>query len=267
MLLRACLRKLWAHCERSESITFKSSPTRTTRFEDPPPHMTANPLLKGIVVGSLVAAIVTMTGTALAGTGIGAVFNLGKANSVNRSSSLSGATSGKLLQLTDKGTGAALGLTTKPGKAPLVVSSTAKVARLNADTVDGMHAGDLAQGAAGIFQSRRSVPSSTTGRVDMVAVPGFGVLSAELVGSGALKLPAFVNSQSQEMLTMSLRLNPPNIYTANLAPGESYTAGYAFEGPGSFEMFLTDSTRAVNLTVWWTIAGGNVEMFAQGIDK
>jgi len=110
-----------------------------------------------------VLALVLVPAVALAGTGVGAVFNLGKTNTVNAQSTLTGSAA-KLLQVTNTSTGAsssaiganskgssgptikagntgggpALGLTVGAGKAPFTVNSTGKVTKLNADLVDGL---------------------------------------------------------------------------------------------------------------------------------
>ncbi len=94
--------------------------------------------LKGVVLGAVTASIVLVTSTALAGTGIGGVFNLGKTNTVNRTSILTGKTTGRVLQVTSKGTGPALGLNVQAGKAPLTVNSSTRIANLNADLLDGI---------------------------------------------------------------------------------------------------------------------------------
>src|SRR5437763_10244840 len=108
------------------------------------------------------AAFVLLPAVDLAGTGVGAVFNLGKTNKVNAQSARTG-TAGRMLQVTNTNTGAsstaigatskgstgpaikasntgggpALGLSVGAGKAPLTVNSTGKVAKLNADLLDG----------------------------------------------------------------------------------------------------------------------------------
>jgi hypothetical protein len=61
--------------------------------------------LKGAAVGAI-TSVLTLTATAaLAGTGVGAVFNLGKTNKVNATSTLTGSSSGSMLKVTNSGTG------------------------------------------------------------------------------------------------------------------------------------------------------------------
>lgn len=83
--------------------------------------------------------------TALAGTGVGATFNLGKTNSVGALSTLVGSTASSMLKVDNNGTGTALDLqvgpsTTPPEQktaAPMKVDSQARVDNLNADEIDG----------------------------------------------------------------------------------------------------------------------------------
>ncbi|QIN77720.1 hypothetical protein GBA65_03425 [Rubrobacter marinus] len=85
----------------------------------------------------VLALTVGLASTALAGTGVGAVFNLGQLNSVNAQSALKGATSAALLKL-ENAAGPALNLAVPSGKTPMYVSpGAAKVSNLDADKVDG----------------------------------------------------------------------------------------------------------------------------------
>ena len=93
--------------------------------------------LKGAAVGGIAAAFVLVGTSALAGSGIGGIFHLGKTNTVNAKSTLKGSTTSKNLQITNTGNGAALGLKVKAGRPPLVVNSGVKVGKLNADKLDG----------------------------------------------------------------------------------------------------------------------------------
>ena len=98
------------------------------------------------------AMIADVTAVALAGTGIGDVFNLGRNNRVNAPSKLTGETRGSSLVIDNNGPGKALELRVGEGTAatnttpPLKVNSRAKVRNLNADQVDGRGAGPRAYG-------------------------------------------------------------------------------------------------------------------------
>lgn len=94
------------------------------------------------VVLALVLGVAT---AALAGTGVGANFHLGKVNSVNAVSRLVGSIAGSMLLVDNNGSGSALDLqvgpsTTRPADktvAPMKVDSQAVVSNLNADELDG----------------------------------------------------------------------------------------------------------------------------------
>ena len=120
--------------------------------------------LRSGIVGGIVAGAVILAGSAVAGSGVGAVFNLGQANTVNHESLLAGSTAGDQLDVANVNTGssakalgllgksatapalnaantgggAALGLTVNSGKSPFTVNSATKVANLNADKLDGL---------------------------------------------------------------------------------------------------------------------------------
>lgn len=88
-------------------------------------------------VAVMLALVVGAASAALAGTGVGATFNLGRVNSVNKLSSLVGRARSPILSVTNRGIGTALTLRVRPGRPPMTVSSGKKVKNLNADRLDG----------------------------------------------------------------------------------------------------------------------------------
>jgi hypothetical protein len=104
----------------------------------------ATVFLVGLAV--ILALVFGAAATALAGTGVGATFNLGKSNTVNRVSSLVGSTASSMLVIDNNGTGTALDLRVGPSTAtptnnnvtPMKVNSQIKVTNLNADKVDDL---------------------------------------------------------------------------------------------------------------------------------
>jgi len=90
---------------------------------------------------------VVLIGTAAAATGTGGlkgVLNLGRANSVNATTTLDGS-SPKTLQLINSGPGPALGLHVENGQPPLTTNSETEVQHLNSALVDGESASDFQQ--------------------------------------------------------------------------------------------------------------------------
>jgi hypothetical protein len=144
--------------------------------------------VKGVVFGALASGVLLVSGAALAGTGIGGVFNLGKTNTVNASTVLTGSTSGGLLNVRNASTAAqAAGIVihTENGKSPLVLNSTTKVKNLNADTLDGVDSAAL----------QRRVASSCPRSAITGVGPAGGVDCAPFAVVGIHALPA-ASSQS-----------------------------------------------------------------------
>src|SRR5215213_3958795 len=94
---------------------------------------------KGIVLGALTAILVLLAATAVAGTGVGGIFNLGQDNTVNKTTQLRNTAvfAGPQLRIKNTAGGAAADLQVNAGTAPLTVNSTTKVPNLNADQLDG----------------------------------------------------------------------------------------------------------------------------------
>ena len=95
----------------------------------------------------------------MAGTGVGAVFNLGETNSVNATSTLKGGVAnGPMLKITNSGAGTALNLQVPFNKAPMFVNSSTKVTNLNSDKLDGKTSGDFMP-----FKTYTNSPAATIG--------------------------------------------------------------------------------------------------------
>jgi len=113
-------------------------------------------------VAVMVALVLGVATTALAGTGVGARFQLGQTNTVNAITKLVGSVAGPDLQVDNNSTNAnatALDLQVEPGKAPMKVNSEAKVANLNSDKLDGKSEEEL--GVNGLQQVSASSASNS----------------------------------------------------------------------------------------------------------
>jgi hypothetical protein len=134
--------------------------------------------LKGAVAGGVGAATVLVATAAFAGTGVGGIFNLGQANTVNATSTLSGATPGKAqLQVTNTGTTTAttgIGVTTASSKPPFNVSSTQLNARLNSQYVGGYQSNQLGRLGIALQNSLIGVSSTATQATVSITVPKAG---------------------------------------------------------------------------------------------
>jgi hypothetical protein len=97
----------------------------------------ATTFLVGLAV--ILALTVGLATAALAGTGVGARFQLGQTNTVNAVTKLVGSVAGPSMVVDNNSTNAAataLDLQVEPGKAPMKVNSQTKVANLTAEKVD-----------------------------------------------------------------------------------------------------------------------------------
>jgi len=110
----------------------------------------------------MLALVLGVATTALAGTGVGARFQLGQTNTVNAITKLVGSVVGPSLQIDNNSTGAgatALDLQVEAGKAPMKVNSDAQVANLNSDKLDGKSASEI--GVNGLSVVTATTPSNS----------------------------------------------------------------------------------------------------------
>jgi hypothetical protein len=139
-------------------------------------------LFAGIVIGAVVSAVVSTGVAAVAGTGIGGVFNLGDTNAVNAVTTLQGSTTGSNLQVINRGSGSALGITVGKGKAPIVVNATAgKATNLDADKLDGKDSSAFVTGGGRTFTAHVTVSGSASKSI--CQVPHLGMMTAIWDGS------------------------------------------------------------------------------------
>jgi hypothetical protein len=106
----------------------------------------ATTFMVGLAV--VLALSVGLASSALAGTGVGATFNLGKTNTVSAINKLVGSVAGPSLLIDNNSTdtgATALELQVEAGKAPMKVNSATQVANLNADQVDGLSGNQLGE--------------------------------------------------------------------------------------------------------------------------
>ncbi len=96
------------------------------------------------LVGVSATVLVFASATALGGSGVGSIFNLGKTNTVKRQTVLTGsAGSAAQLRIRNTGQGPALEALVRPSVPPFKVNSNARVANLNADELDGVDSAAL----------------------------------------------------------------------------------------------------------------------------
>jgi hypothetical protein len=132
------------------------------------------------------------------GPGVGAVFNLGRTNTVNASSRLNGSAKGSMLAVTNSRGGPALNLHVAKGKTPLMVNSSVRVQHLNASLLDGRDAAGFMLGGG---QSRSFGFLSSAGEnATLLTIPGYGRLTTRCIANAGAEIFFDVGSHPVEMV-------------------------------------------------------------------
>jgi hypothetical protein len=151
----------------------------------------ATVFLVGLAV--ILAMVLGLASAALAGTGVGAAFNLGKTNTVNRISQLVGSTDNPMLRVTNKNAdtnATALTLQVQPGHTPMKVNSSTQVLGLNADLLDDKSASSFMPSS--VYKTEAATDQGTV-LGDGTNVKSMSCDSGDTVLSGG---PASVNAAS-----------------------------------------------------------------------
>ncbi len=181
----------------------------------------ATVFLVGLAV--ILALVVGLATTALAGTGVGDTFNLGQLNTVNRISQLAGSTDNAMLRVDNDNAGTnatALELRVEPGLTPMKVNSSTQVSNLNADLVDGRSASSfVANSTYRLGQGQERVGTQLS---DGSKVLDQSCLAGDRLLSGG---PASVNANSdvldsfaRDTITWQARINDSAV-----SGGDSFT--------------------------------------------
>jgi hypothetical protein len=183
----------------------------------------------------MLALVFGVATTALAGTGVGATFNLGQTNTVNAVSKLVGSVAGPSLQIDNNSTDAAataLDLQVEPGKAPMTVNSGVKVANLNADRIDDREASSFANGVNG--------KATDADRLDGKSAGEIGVNGLERI----IRIGTVSNSDSPKSTTVSC---PPG----KVVVGTGYDTAGGKRGTGLNTQtdIVIDSVKAFSTSV------------------
>jgi hypothetical protein len=219
--------------------------------------------------------VTLVSSAAMAGTGIGSLFNLGATNRVNARSQLEGATPSAVLNVTNtNGSASASGVSidVPAGHAPLVVNSATKVNNLNADLLDG-RSGSEFQGAVS-----EACPNGTA--ISSIAPTGAATCNSSVVLSINEHLPqggpetatfpyepsslgllyncantrAVVEfqslGQSPATLTFSYASNgaAPTVGTMLIPPGSGYVLAAATQDVGQFIYYDQTSVTTISIS-------------------
>jgi hypothetical protein len=177
---------------------------------------------KGALAGGVGAVAVMGATAAIAGTGVGGIFNLGQTNTVNGTSTLTGSEAAPGLAVTNPNTGAgatALSLSTAATKPNLSVSNSVQIAKLNSNYVQGYARSDLARVGLGASQTLFGVVTNGTQGSVTIKAPkaGFVKVDATLVASDVFSTtcgPCTIEANLNEQGTSN---NSPTVFGSVVA--------------------------------------------------
>jgi len=144
-------------------------------------------MFRGAVVGGLAGTLCAAGAVALAGTGVGAVFNLGKTNSVNAQSTLTGSTADPQLQVENSGNGR--GVASSSGGAEGIYAQSTSSAGVFGDSTNatGVHGKSSTTGVFGQSVSGDGVTGLSHSALDAgvdAGNPGDLALMGKATGNG-----------------------------------------------------------------------------------
>ena len=232
--------------------------------------------LKGAVVG-LACGLVGGAAVALAGSGVGGVFNLGQTNSVDAKTTLAGASSGIQLQVTNTnaagrnglavnsaniyptgsftntGGGSAGAFAVNSGVAPFSVNSTAKVNNLNADRLDGLDSPALQKRVTGTCAAGSAVRVvNANGGVTCQSAGGGGgpsVLAGVVTFVDPFDASGFIGMGGEANLTLSAAAAGSPIPAAGTLSLFRARLTSAAAGNVVFTVFVNGAATAVSCTI------------------
>ncbi len=175
------------------------------------------------------------------------MFNLGRTSTVNATSTLTGSTSGRMLQVTNTSTGTGatgIGIKVASGKAPLAVNSTTKVANLNADLLDGM-------------DSTKFLPASTVRRLDPVTLSPCDCTDlTELITIGQLTFGGSCVKNSSQLMHLEIVSSVDHSAYADLTQtGAGGTFGNGNMAAGQRNLLANVSTQSIPSKIFTPVTG------------
>jgi hypothetical protein len=233
--------------------------------------------LKGAAVG-LTCGLLGGAAVALAGSGVGGVFNLGVSNSVDAKSTLTGASPNAQLQVTNTsiaggtfglGVNSASGATTgvftntgggpaggffvNAGVRPFTVNSTVKVTNLNADLLDGLDSTGYQRRVTGTCNAGSAVRVvNANGSVTCQSTGGGGgpsVLAGVVTFVDPLDTAGFIGMGGEANLTLAPGDAGSPVPTAGTLSLFRARLASAAAGNVVFTLFVNGAATAVTCTV------------------
>jgi len=196
-----------------------------------------------LLIAAALGATLAMAVPALSSERAAARLRLERANSISAQTGVKGPTAGSVLRLVNTGDGTALELRVQAGAPPLATNSGTRVAKLNADKLDNLHAKDIVRAASNTFPD---LGDSDGDRLPVtVNAPRSGVIlitaGAELEATGAgADVACFIKVDDAaavgSMRTVALG---PSTSANNLASCETSVAVLVTKGAHLVELSLS----------------------------
>jgi len=212
--------------------------------------------MKGVALGAAVSAAILTATAAVAGTGVGGVFNLGKTNQVNATTGLKGAVAGAQLSVSNTNTGAGasgINVQVASGKPPIVTNSSSKVQNLNADQLDGLDSTQLQRplnGACYYGEALRSVTANGT----VVCASSVTIAIARSFSS-----PASSSIVVAPGLTLRYSCQNPSTSVGFEGDGTASTINWMFSQGGSSSTVNASGASIPNSGIDFVLSGSRLE--------
>jgi hypothetical protein len=172
---------------------------------------------KGLMAGAAGAGVMLAFMAAANGLGVGSDFILGKTNTVNATSTLTGTTNGSMLSVVNSGSGTALDLHVGSGHAPFSVNSATKVDNLNASLLGGIGPAGFVHGGGKVATAELEL---TVGQnAPLLNLPGYGQFSVSCLNVPIAEVDFTVGPNPVHLWTQDITGTSPGVSEQNMTPG------------------------------------------------
>ena len=172
---------------------------------------------KGLMAGAAGAAVVLAITAAANSLGVGSPFLLGKTNTVNATSTLTGKTKGPMLNVTNSGSGTALNLHVGSGHPPFSVNSSTKVANLNASLLGGIGPAGFVQGGGHVVTAE--VELTVGQKATLFNLPGYGQFSVMCLNVPLAEVDFTAGPHKVHLWTQDIAGTTPGVAEQDMTPG------------------------------------------------
>jgi hypothetical protein len=173
---------------------------------------------KGLMAGAAGAAVVHAITAAANGIGVGTPFLLGKTNTVDASSTLTGNTKGAMLNVVNSGPGTALNLHVGSGHPPFTVNSATKVANLNASLLGGVGPAGFVQGGGHVVTAEVELTVGQS-NVPLLNLPGYGQFSVSCLNVPFAEVDFTVGPDNVHLWTQDITGTSQGVSEQDMSPG------------------------------------------------